>query len=79
VSAQKILGRLEENNKMPIRKREFAIQDRKHQQLPLFKDQQSPVLKKLDEKDIMEMTPLDAMNFLYKLKQDLKAEEKTNG
>jgi DNA mismatch repair protein MutS len=32
------------------------------------------VLKKLDEKDIMDMTPMDAMNFLYKLKQDLKSE-----
>jgi len=72
LSAQKILVRLEENNKMPIRKREKPIQDDKHQQLPLFKTEENKVLKKLDEKDILEMTPMDAMNFLYKLKQDLK-------
>lgn len=75
ISAQKILSRLEENNKMPLRKREKSLQDGKHQQLALFKDKENPILKKLDEKDIMDMTPLDAMNFLYKLKQDLKKEE----
>ncbi|ADQ14683.1 DNA mismatch repair protein MutS [Halanaerobium hydrogeniformans] len=75
ISAQKILSRLEENNKMPLRKREKSLQDSKHQQLPLFEDKENPILKKLDEKDIMDMTPLDAMNFLYKLKQDLKKEE----
>lgn len=74
LSAQKILMRLEENNKMPVRKREKTIQDNKHQQLALFSEKDNSVLKKLDEKDIMDMTPMDAMNFLYKLKQDLKSE-----
>jgi DNA mismatch repair protein MutS len=74
LSAQKILMRLEENNKMPVRKREITVQDDKHQQLALFNNKDNSVLKKLDEKDIMDMTPMDAMNFLYKLKQDLKSE-----
>ncbi len=75
ISAQKILNRLEENNKMPVRKLEKRVADDKHQQLPLFNTEKSPVLKKLDEQDILEMTPMDAMNFLYKLKKDLKEEE----
>ena len=75
ISAQKILNRLEENNKMPVRKLEKTVMDDKHQQLPLFNTEKSPVLKKLDEQDILEMTPMDAMNFLYKLKKDLKKEE----
>ena len=75
ISAQKILQRLEENNKMPIRKLEKTVTNDKHQQLPLFNTEKSPVLKKLNEQDILEMTPMDAMNFLYKLKKDLKEEE----
>ncbi|TDX46834.1 DNA mismatch repair protein MutS [Halanaerobium congolense] len=75
ISAQKILERLEENNKMPVRKLEKTIADDKHQQLPLFNTEKSPILKKIDEQDILEMTPMDAMNFLYNLKKDLKEKE----
>jgi len=75
ISAQKILERLEENNQMPVRKLEKTIADDKHQQLPLFNTEKSPILKKIDEQDILEMTPMDAMNFLYNLKKDLKEKE----
>lgn len=61
---------------MPVRKLEKTVTDSQHQQLPLFNKENNPVLKKLDEQDILEMTPMDAMNFLYSTKKDLKKEEK---
>jgi DNA mismatch repair protein MutS len=72
ISAQKVLARLENNNKLPVRNLEKHVQAEKHQQLPLFKTEESPILKELAKKDILAMTPMDAMNFLYKMKKDLK-------
>ena len=50
----------------------------KVQQLPLF-NTENPVIKKIKEKDIVNMTPLDAINFLYNIKQEIKEEGKSHG
>lgn len=46
-------------------------QHKENDQLKLFADK-NPIIKKLIKKDIMSMTPMDAINFLYKLQQDAK-------
>jgi len=73
INAQHILDELESKSKQPVRKKEKIIFDKKHQQLPLFQAGNS-ILKKIDEQDLLNMTPMEAMNFLYKLQQDLKEE-----
>ncbi|MGM0601687.1 MAG: DNA mismatch repair protein MutS [Bacillota bacterium] len=74
INAQKILERLEKNNQSPIRKLEKSVKNKNIEQMQLFSED-NPVIKKLQKKDIINMTPMEAMNFLYKLKQELNSEE----
>src|SRR6056297_330763 len=48
------------------------------QQLPLF-NECHPVLKKLENTELMNMTPMEAMNLLYKLQQELKEKGENYG
>jgi DNA mismatch repair protein MutS len=47
------------------------LEDENLQQLPLFNNP-DPVIQRLEETDIMSMTPMDAMNFIFELKKELK-------
>ena len=74
INAQKILERLEKNNQTPIRKLEKQAKNKNVKQLQLFSED-NPVIKKLQKKDIINMTPMEAINFLYNLKQELNDKE----
>jgi len=50
-------------------------QDTQAQQLPLFRTVSHPVLEHLKELDLTTMTPLEALNTLYRLQQDLQPDE----
>ncbi|MGM0409785.1 MAG: DNA mismatch repair protein MutS [Bacillota bacterium] len=49
----------------------------KKQQMNLFAEN-DPIIQKLKETDILDMTPMEAMNFIYNLKKDLKERERKN-
>ena len=51
-----------------------VVQGKQVKQLPLF-NKPDPVVKKIKDKDILSMTPMDAMNFIYKLKTEIKERE----
>ena len=74
INAQKILERLEKNNQTPIRKLEKPTENKNIKQMQLFSED-NPVIEKLQKKDIINMTPMEAMNFLYNLKQELNDKE----
>ena len=57
-----------------IRKLEKPVKNKNIEQLQLF-SKDNPVIKKLQKKDIINMTPMEAMNFLYNLKQELNDKE----
>jgi len=50
-------------------------QDTQAQQLLLFRTVSHPVLEQLKELDLTTMTPLEALNTLYRLQQDLQPDE----
>jgi DNA mismatch repair protein MutS len=49
--------------------------DTQAQQLPLFQTASHPILEQLKELDLTTMTPLEALNTLYRLQQDLQPDE----
>ena len=50
------------------KKRDIIIQE----SLPLFEDNHNEVVDKIKEIDLLKMTPIDAINFLYEIKQEIK-------
>jgi len=53
-------------------------EDNTVKQLPLF-NPADPILKEIEEKEIVNMTPLEAINFLYEVKQKLKEKRESHG
>ncbi len=89
-NAQDILRRLESEDELsraeiastttdtlmpetPHSKKMHQNRDSKNQ-LALFKTE-NPILKKLKEKDLLNITPLEAINFLYQIQQEARNEE----
>ncbi len=52
--------------------------DNNVKQLPLF-NECHPILKDIENAELMNMTPMEAMNFLYKLQQELKEKGENYG
>ncbi|MFW6381444.1 MAG: DNA mismatch repair protein MutS, partial [Bacillota bacterium] len=48
------------------------------EQLPLFQ-QEDPIVQEIRDKDLMGMTPLDALNYLYQLQQQIKGKGEDYG
>ncbi len=75
-NAQQILNQLENKNSENYNTQSNTNEN--IQQLPLFPENH-PVLQKLKDMELMDMTPLEAMNFLYELQQELKERGKNYG
>lgn len=71
--AKEILYKLE--NKSLKEKKEFTVASKKFYQLPIFKEEH-PILEKIKNLDIENISPLFALNFLWELKKELCAKEK---
>ncbi|MFW5998324.1 MAG: DNA mismatch repair protein MutS [Bacillota bacterium] len=93
INARKILNQLENeefNESIDIKtdiQKEHSTEENnndktkepgKVQQLPLF-NATNPILDKIKEKEIINMTPLEAINFLYKIKQEIKEKGESHG
>ncbi|MDI3547605.1 MAG: mismatch repair protein MutS [Halanaerobiales bacterium] len=59
-------------------KKEVKEPKEKQRQLALFKNE-DPIVRKLKEKDLLNLTPMEAMNFLYQLQQEARKEGEDNG
>jgi len=59
---------------MTYNKKERKEIQKQKEQLELFKTE-SELEKKVKDFDIMDVTPMEAMNFLYEIKKDLKEED----
>lgn len=81
VNAENILISLEDNNDIEEIYNAKSIESVKNrdqkesQQLPLFSGV-DPLIEELKETDLLDMTPIDAMNFIYELKCKLKERER---
>ncbi len=64
--AKEILSRIEEENVLEVRK-----SSGKMKQMVLFSFQEHPVLEELKNINVMEMTPVEALNKLYELQRKL--------
>ncbi len=62
-------GELDENGSPKIGHSQEAPKNKGPQQIPLFQDPASPVLKKLKETHPDELTPRQALDFLYEIRQ----------
>ncbi|MFW5788213.1 MAG: DNA mismatch repair protein MutS, partial [Halanaerobiales bacterium] len=91
INAQKLLNKLEEDNNInginakidDVNKNNHSKvnenclennRKRDNKQLPLFPEP-DPVVEKIINEDILDMTPMEAMNFIYELKKELKERE----
>jgi len=77
INAERLLKKLEAQNnqeKMTYNKKERKEIQKQKEQLELFKTE-SELEKKVKDFDIMDVTPMEAMNFLYEIKKDLKEED----
>ncbi len=74
--AKKILGDIEIDNhaagRSPAKGPEKQADDKKHVQLNLFQKPEKMIIEQLNRIDISRMTPLDALNYLDKLKSQIK-------
>ncbi|MCF8002113.1 MAG: DNA mismatch repair protein MutS, partial [Halanaerobiales bacterium] len=76
INAERLLKKLESQNnqeKMTYNTKKKETQKQK-EQLELFKTE-SELEKKVKDFDILDVTPMEAMNFLYEIKKDLKEED----
>lgn len=77
INAERLLKKLESQNnqeKMTYHKKEIKETQKQKEQLELFKSE-SELEKKVKDFDILDVTPMEAMNFLYEIKKDLKEED----
>ena len=80
INAENILMSLEKDNELESLKEEKRKEKNKRKQkekkqMALFSPN-DPIISKLEEKDVLDMTPMEAMNFVYELKKDLKERER---
>jgi len=80
LNAENILMSLEKDNelenlKQEKRKEKSKKNQKEKKQMALFRSN-DPIISKLDEKDVLDMTPMEAMNFIYELKKELKERER---
>ncbi|MFO7814575.1 MAG: DNA mismatch repair protein MutS [Halanaerobiales bacterium] len=76
INAERLLKKLESKDnqeKMTYKKEREKAKEQK-EQLELFKTR-SELEKKLKDFDILDVTPIEAMNFLYEIKKDIKEED----
>ena len=64
-----------ESLKEEKRKEKNKRKQKEKKQMALFSPN-DPIISKLEEKDVLDMTPMEAMNFVYELKKDLKERER---
>ena len=64
-----------ENLKQEKRKEKSKKNQKEKKQMALFRSN-DPIISKLEEKDVLDMTPMEAMNFIYELKKELKERER---
>ncbi|MFW6015347.1 MAG: DNA mismatch repair protein MutS [bacterium] len=78
-NAQKILEQLEkkdnEVNNISDEKDNTYISEKNNSQLSLF-EKNNPVIQKIVKADLLNMSPLDAINFLYELQKEARKEGK---
>ena len=76
INAERLLKKLESQNNNEKIKYEIKEQSNKktREQLQLFKTD-SELEKKIKDYNILDVTPMEAMNFLYEIKKDLKEED----
>lgn len=77
IKSEDIIG-TDINNAAATGEDNSEINESPTQQLPLFQTE-NPVIRKLKKKDLLNLTPMEAMNFLYQLQQELKEKEEDNG
>src|SRR6056297_2263132 len=80
LNAENILMSLEKDNelenlKQEKRKEKSKKNKKEKKQMALFRSN-DPIISKLEEKDVLDMTPMEAMNFIYELKKELKERER---
>jgi len=80
LNAENILMSLEKDNelenlKQEKRKEKSKKNQKEKKQMALFRSN-DPIISKLEEKDVLDMTPMEAMNFIYELKKELKERER---
>ncbi|MGM0438078.1 MAG: DNA mismatch repair protein MutS [Bacillota bacterium] len=80
LNAENILMSLEKENDLENLKEEKRQKEAKkcrkeEKQMALFRPN-DPIIEKLEEKDVLDMTPMEAMNFIYNLKKELKERER---
>ena len=76
INAERLLKKLESQNNQEKMKYKLEKKEEKKQkeQLELFKSE-SELEKKIKDFDILDVTPMEAMNFLYEIKKDLNEED----
>ncbi|MCF8008632.1 MAG: DNA mismatch repair protein MutS, partial [Halanaerobiales bacterium] len=74
INAERLLKKLESQNNNKEKMNREIIKENKKEQLELFKTE-SEIEKKINEFNILDVSPIKAMNFLYDLKKELNEDD----